>query len=266
MPDDSRDAMTVLVADDDAGSLLVAKAAVEKYGHQCIVAADGETAWQLFQERRPQVVVSDLVMPGLNGFDLCRAIRASEASSYTYVVLLTSHGAQEDVLEGMRAGADDYISKPLDPFVLHTRLLAARRVTAVHHALADAWTRPGEATNGSPNSPGGSATTSGIRSHPSWATWSWVPRTRNRATRRKQPSTWKSWAAARGGCCPWWRSCWDTRPSAVRCPGNGFHWQTSCRRSRRTCGWAWRTPAQWCTVRTSFSTLTKTSCAWPCRT
>ncbi|WP_407710095.1 response regulator [Arthrobacter nitrophenolicus] len=135
MPDDSRDAMTVLVADDDAGSLLVAKAAVEKYGHQCIVAADGETAWQLFQERRPQVVVSDLVMPGLNGFDLCRAIRASEASSYTYVVLLTSHGAQEDVLEGMRAGADDYISKPLDPFVLHTRLLAARRVTAVHHAL-----------------------------------------------------------------------------------------------------------------------------------
>lgn len=138
VPDDPQDAMTVLVADDDAGSLLVAKAAVEKYGHQCIVAADGATAWQLFQEWRPQVVVSGLVMPGLNGFDLCRAIRASEKNSYTYVVLLTSHGAQEDVLEGMRAGADDYIRKPLDPFVLHTRLLAARRVTAVHHALADA--------------------------------------------------------------------------------------------------------------------------------
>jgi signal transduction histidine kinase len=53
-------------------------------------------------------------------------------------VLLTSHGAQEDVLEGMRAGADEYVTKPLDPFVLHTRLLAARRVTALHGALADA--------------------------------------------------------------------------------------------------------------------------------
>ncbi|ALV41992.1 hypothetical protein AU252_13165 [Pseudarthrobacter sulfonivorans] len=131
-------AMTVLVVDDDEGSLLVAKAAVEKSGHKCIVAADGDTAWQLYLERRPQVVVSDLMMPGLDGFDLCRAIRAAETSSYTYVVLLTSHGAQEDVLEGMRAGADDYVTKPLDPFVLHTRLLAARRVTALHGALADA--------------------------------------------------------------------------------------------------------------------------------
>ena len=136
--DDSSAAMTVLVVDDDEGSRLVAKAAVEKSGHECIVAADGDTAWQLYQEHRPQVVVSDLMMPGLDGFDLCRAIRAAETSSYTYVVLLTSHGAQEDVLEGMKAGADDYVSKPLDPFVLHTRLLAARRVTTLHGALADA--------------------------------------------------------------------------------------------------------------------------------
>jgi signal transduction histidine kinase len=130
--------MTVLVVDDDEGSLLVAKAAVEQSGHTCIVAADGDTAWQLYQERRPQVVVSDLMMPGLDGFDLCRAIRAEETGSYTYVVLLTSHGARQDVLEGMRAGADEYVTKPLDPFVLHTRLLAARRVTALHGALADA--------------------------------------------------------------------------------------------------------------------------------
>lgn len=136
--DRSGSPMTVLVVDDDEGSLLVAKAAVEKSGHNCIVAADGDTAWQLYQERRPQVVVSDLMMPGLDGFELCRAIRAEETSSYTYVVLLTSRGAQEDVLEGMRAGADEYVTKPLDPFVLQTRLLAARRVTALHGALADA--------------------------------------------------------------------------------------------------------------------------------
>jgi len=138
LPDDSPAAMTVLVVDDDEGSRLVAKAAVERSGHECIVAADGDSAWRLYQERRPQVVVSDLMMPGLDGFDLCRAIRAAETGSYTYVVLLTSHRAQIDVLEGMKAGADDYVSKPLDPFVLHTRLLAARRVTTLHGALADA--------------------------------------------------------------------------------------------------------------------------------
>lgn len=136
--DESAHAMTVLVVDDDAGSLLVAKAAVEKSGHDCIAASDGDMAWQLYQEHRPQVVVTDLSMPGLDGYDLCRAIRAAETDSYTYVMLLTSHGAQADVLEGMRAGADDYVTKPLDPFVLHTRLLAARRVTTLHGALADA--------------------------------------------------------------------------------------------------------------------------------
>lgn len=136
--DESAPAMTVLVVDDDAGSLLVAKAAVEKSGHDCIAASDGDMAWQLYQEHRPQVVVTDLSMPGLDGYDLCRAIRAAETDSYTYVMLLTSHGARSDVLEGMKAGADDYVTKPLDPFVLHTRLLAARRVTTLHGALADA--------------------------------------------------------------------------------------------------------------------------------
>lgn len=95
-------------------------------------------AWQLYREHRPEVVVTDLSMPGMDGLALCRAIRAAETDTYTYVVLLTSHGSQEDVLAGMEAGADDYVTKPLDPFALHTSLLAARRVTALHHELADA--------------------------------------------------------------------------------------------------------------------------------
>ncbi|RAX46864.1 histidine kinase [Arthrobacter sp. AQ5-06] len=128
--------MTVLVADDDAGSLLVAQAAVEGSGHECVVAPNGEAAWQLYQEYRPQVVVTDVEMPGMDGLALCRAIRAAKTDCYTYVVLLTSHGAREDVLAGMQAGADDYVTKPLDPFTLHTRLLAERRVTALHAELA----------------------------------------------------------------------------------------------------------------------------------
>lgn len=128
--------MKVLVVDDDRGSLLVAAAAVEQCGHDCIMAPDGDSAWALYREHRPHVVVTDRSMPGLNGLELCRAIRATEVDSYTYVVLLTSHGGRDDVLAGMAAGADDYVTKPLDPFTLHTRLLAADRVTTLHAELA----------------------------------------------------------------------------------------------------------------------------------
>jgi signal transduction histidine kinase len=130
--------LKVLVVDDDPGSLLVAQAAVEQSGHECLAAADGDIAWDLYQTCRPDVVVTDLQMPGLDGLSLCRAIRAAERDAYTYLVLVTSHGSREDVLAGMEAGADDYITKPLDPFLLHTRLLAANRVTALHADLADA--------------------------------------------------------------------------------------------------------------------------------
>jgi diguanylate cyclase (GGDEF)-like protein len=126
----------VLVADDDYGSRLVAKAAVEQSGHECIVAADGSSAWELYRQHRPQVVVTDLMMPGLNGLELCRAIRSAEEDSYTYLVLVTSKDAREDVVAGMHAGADDYVAKPLDPFALHTRLLVAQRVTSLHTDLA----------------------------------------------------------------------------------------------------------------------------------
>ncbi|WP_028266186.1 GGDEF domain-containing response regulator [Arthrobacter sp. MA-N2] len=128
--------MKVLVADDDFGSRLVAQAAVEHYGHECIVAADGNSAWELYKQHRPQVVVTDLMMPGLNGLELCRAIRSAEGDSYTYLVLVTSKDSHEDVVAGMHAGADDYVAKPLDPFVLHTRLLVAQRVTSLHTDLA----------------------------------------------------------------------------------------------------------------------------------
>lgn len=128
--------MRVLVADDDPGSLLVAKAAVEQSGHECIAAADGDSAWKLFQQYRPQAVVTDLMMPGLDGLALCRAIRGAGTDSYTYIVLVTSQGSREDVLAGLEAGADDYVTKPLDPFTLHTRLLVAHRITSLHADLA----------------------------------------------------------------------------------------------------------------------------------
>lgn len=123
--------MKVLVVDDDPGSLLVAEAAVEQSGHQCLTAADGDEAWKLYRSERPETVVTDLEMPGLDGLELCRAIRDDGPNSYTYLVLVTSHRSRDGVLAGMQAGADDYVSKPLDSFTLHTRLLVASRVTSL---------------------------------------------------------------------------------------------------------------------------------------
>jgi diguanylate cyclase (GGDEF)-like protein len=126
----------VLIADDDPGALLVARAAVERAGHDCIAAADGDAAWQLYRTHQPDVLVSDWSMPGRDGLALCRAIRAEESELYTYIVLVTSHGSRENILAGLEAGADDYVAKPLDPFVLQTRLLVADRVTSLHADLA----------------------------------------------------------------------------------------------------------------------------------
>jgi len=127
--------MRVLVADDDLGSRLVAQAAVQARGHECVTAADGEQAWLLMSQFRPDVLVTDRDMPGLDGITLCRRIRAAEQNGYTYIVLLTWLDDPEEVTAGMQAGADDYLTKPLNPFALQTRLLAAARVTELHTEL-----------------------------------------------------------------------------------------------------------------------------------
>jgi diguanylate cyclase (GGDEF)-like protein len=128
--------MRVLVADDDAGIRLVARTVVEGLGHECLEAANGREAWAMFSEHQPQVLVADRMMPpGRDGLQLCRAVRDSEQNSYTYIVMLTSLATRDEILAGIDAGADDYVIKPLDPFVLHSRLLVAQRVTSLHLEL-----------------------------------------------------------------------------------------------------------------------------------
>jgi diguanylate cyclase (GGDEF)-like protein len=128
--------MRVLVADDDSVVRLVAKTLVEDLGHECMEATNGDEAWAMFRQFEPHVLVTDRRMPGLNGLQLCRAIRDSEENSYTYIVMLTSLARQEEILAGIDAGADDYVIKPLDPFALHSRLLVAHRVTSLHLELS----------------------------------------------------------------------------------------------------------------------------------
>ncbi len=130
--------MRVLVADDETTTRLVVKAVIQKLGHECLVAADGSLAWTLLQETHVDVLITDWMMPGIDGPELCRRIRAEPDGSYTYIIMATVLAERNDVLAGMQAGADDYLTKPLDPFDVQTRLVAAERVSNLHRQLADA--------------------------------------------------------------------------------------------------------------------------------
>jgi len=129
--------MRILLAEDSAASRFLLQRAVEELGHECVVAEDGLQAWDRYKEAGPEVVISDWIMPGLDGDELCRRIRADEDGPYTYFVMLTSLEDKEHILRGMRAGVDDYLTKPLDRNDLNARLIAATRVTALHRQIVE---------------------------------------------------------------------------------------------------------------------------------
>jgi diguanylate cyclase (GGDEF)-like protein len=130
--------MRILLVDDEPLARLALEAAVERLGHEWTAAEDGEAGWRRFAEDEPDVLITDLLMPRMDGLELCRRVRAHTAThgGYTYVILTTVLGDREDVARGMEAGADDYLVKPVEPFDLQMRLVAARRVTDLHRELA----------------------------------------------------------------------------------------------------------------------------------
>ena len=128
--------MKVLIADDDPTSRLLLKAMVSKLGHECVVAEDGSSAWEVLASGGIDVLLTDWMMPGVDGPELCRRLRNEVGGGYIYIVLTTGLDHPEDVLEGMSAGADDYLTKPVDRFAVQTRLVAAERVTELHRQLA----------------------------------------------------------------------------------------------------------------------------------
>jgi len=129
--------LSVMVVDDDDDSRFGMIRAMESLGHMCLSAHDGLEALEIYRNkhRHVDVVVSDWRMPRMNGIELCRSIRA-ESDRYVYFVFATALADKAHLLEGMSAGADDYLSKPVDLDQLAARLLAAQRVIGLHRALA----------------------------------------------------------------------------------------------------------------------------------
>lgn len=127
--------MKILVAEDDPVSRLVLTSILRKLGHEVAEVPDGLEAWATFQQTPFAVVVSDWMMPSIDGLELTRRIRAADRVRYTYVILLTALSGRERYLEGMEAGADDFLTKPLDAEELRVRLRVAERILGLQAAV-----------------------------------------------------------------------------------------------------------------------------------
>src|ERR1700674_5615248 len=124
-------AMRVLIAEDDAGIRELLHDLIERQGHAVTVARDGEEAWGLFEKFGADVIISDWLMPRVEGPELCRRVRDHDAP-YAYFILLTALGDQQHHLTGRKSGADDYLAKPFDMEDLAARMVTAERVTTLH--------------------------------------------------------------------------------------------------------------------------------------
>ncbi len=129
--------MNVVVVDDDPLVRLVLAKAVTSMGHVSLPAETGDAALELVERKPVDVVISDWMMPGMTGLELCEKIRAREAIEYVYFMLVTALDDSEHALAGIAAGVDDCLVKPVRPFDLRLRLMVAERVTDLHRRLAE---------------------------------------------------------------------------------------------------------------------------------
>jgi len=131
--------MKILVADDSKTMTVLLRATLAKLGHEVLVADDGETAWRLLQEPdAPKLAILDWMMPGMSGVEVCSKVRQRTDAPYVYILLLTALDQLDDLVEGIEAGADAYITKPFNLKELQARLRAGQRILDLQSELLTA--------------------------------------------------------------------------------------------------------------------------------
>ena len=131
--------MKILIADDDAMSRRLLEKTLEREGYEVISVDNGRFALQqLSLPDGPRLALLDWMMPGLDGPSVCLEIRKQRERPYVHIVLLTSRGSKQDVVAGLEAGADDYLTKPWDPAELTARLRVGQRILQLEDRLVEA--------------------------------------------------------------------------------------------------------------------------------
>lgn len=132
--------MKILIAEDDEFMRLLMDELMHALGHDTLVATDGESALALFESGRPDIVLLDWEIPAPDGLEVCRRIRAHERGAAVYILMVTARDATEHLIDGLDAGADDYVSKPVSTDGLRARLTIAERWIAQNAARREAET------------------------------------------------------------------------------------------------------------------------------
>lgn len=131
--------MKILIADDSATSRILLRSALQRWGYDVVVAENGAQAWEILaQKDAPPMAILDWVMPHMTGPEVCRHVRETHREPYTYIILLTSKHTKDETVEGLEAGADDYVVKPFDEHELQVRLRAGQRIIDLQMKLMTA--------------------------------------------------------------------------------------------------------------------------------
>ena len=128
MIDTTKDSFPILIAEDNAVSRKLLEKSLAKAGHNVVAAANGRMAFEMFRETFFPMVLTDWMMPEMDGIALCRAIRNHASPGYVYIVFLTAKDSKDDIIAGLEAGADDYLTKPFHPTELMARLKTGKRI------------------------------------------------------------------------------------------------------------------------------------------
>jgi DNA-binding response OmpR family regulator len=130
--------MKVLIAEDDLVSRRVLEAMLSKWGYEVMVTSDGHAAWEILQQAdAPRLAVLDWMMPGIDGIEICRRVRSASGAWPAHIILLTTRVDKQDIVEGLHAGADDYVTKPFEPEELRARVQVGARVIRLQSELTD---------------------------------------------------------------------------------------------------------------------------------